>query len=260
MHRIGAGPGNSDGWMGDINSGSVLLFTCTAPVSSIDLQRESIKKQLESIQKQAAGAVQVKSKTEPEFISPIQPSLLPGPAPISFLQMDCPALSAKEADRLISFAAEREQLSPDILKAVIRQESGFKPCAVSEKGAEGLMQLMPETARELNVANPFDPEQNVRGGAALLKRLLARYGGDLSLALGAYNAGATRVDEAGGVPEIDETQNYVASILSDLDTETKATEAEPKDVTANANQSVVLHVSLDPDQISPAIVRVSVPK
>ena len=203
-----------------------------APVSSIDLQRESIKKQLESIQKQAA----------------------------SFLQMDCPALSAKEADRLISFAAEREQLSPDILKAVIRQESGFKPCAVSEKGAEGLMQLMPETARELNVANPFDPEQNVRGGAALLKRLLARYGGDLSLALGAYNAGATRVDEAGGVPEIDETQNYVASILSDLDTETKATEAEPKDVTANANQSVVLHVSLDPDQISPAIVRVSVPK
>ncbi len=117
------------------------------------------------------------------------------------------------------------------------------------------MQLMPETAREFNVANPFDAKQNVRGGAALLKQLLERYGGDLSLALGAYNAGAMRVDQAGGVPQIDETQNYVASIIGSLETETPA-----RNTAENANQTVVLHVSLKPDQISPATVRVNLPK
>ena len=78
------------------------------------------------------------------------------------------------------------------------------------------MQLMPATAQELGVFDPFDPGENIRGGASLLKQLLARYGGDVRLALSAYNAGSQRVEEAGGVPEIPETQDYVAAITGDI--------------------------------------------
>jgi soluble lytic murein transglycosylase-like protein len=99
---------------------------------------------------------------------------------------------------------------------VIKQESGFRPCAVSPVGAQGLMQLMPDTADQLRVADAFDPAQNVNGGAAYLKQLLTKYKGDIKLTLGAYNAGPKRTDDAGGVPNIPETQNYVASILADM--------------------------------------------
>ena len=118
------------------------------------------------------------------------------------------------------------------------------------------MQLMPETAQELNVADPFDPWQNVRGGAAFLKQLLKRYNGDLSLALSAYNAGSTRVDQAGGVPEIDETQNYVANIMNEL------SPSAPKNPVSSTGtgRSVVLHVTLNPDQIAPAAVSVNLPQ
>jgi len=98
----------------------------------------------------------------------------------------------------------------------MKQESGFKPCAVSVRGAQGLMQLMPATADLLHVADPFDPQQNVEGGAAFLKQLLGRYKGDLRLALVAYNAGTLRADQPANTPYPAETQNYLASIFAQL--------------------------------------------
>src|SRR5205085_361018 len=98
-----------------------------------------------------------------------------------------------------------------------RQESGSRPCAVSAKGAQGLMQLMPATSQQFGVADPFDARQNIQAGAKFLKQLLTRYGGDVTKALAAYNAGPGRVDQAGGaVPGIPETIHYVSSILSSL--------------------------------------------
>jgi len=102
------------------------------------------------------------------------------------------------------------------LRAVIAKESSFRPCAVSSAGAMGLMQLMPGTASDLNVANPFDPEENVFAGSRFLRYLLNRYNGDTALALGAYNAGPTRVDRNKKVPDIPETQAYVSGILGML--------------------------------------------
>jgi len=132
------------------------------------------------------------------------------PAPVA----DCDPLPADEIDSLVRQAAKHQNLDEAVLRNVIRQESGFRPCAVSAKGAMGLMQLMPGTAGDLGVQNPFDPSSNVEAGARFLKSLLARYGGDLSLALGAYNAGPAKVDGAGSVPNIPETRDYIKRILS----------------------------------------------
>lgn len=122
-------------------------------------------------------------------------------------------IEGKYAD-LINEAAEKYSLDPALLKAVIKQESGFNSKATSWCGAQGLMQLMPETARSLGVSNPYDPKENIMGGARYLRGLLDRFNNDVSLALAAYNAGPGAVKRYGGVPPYRETQNYVASILS----------------------------------------------
>jgi hypothetical protein len=100
-----------------------------------------------------------------------------------------------------------------LLDALIRTESAYNPNAVSHKGAMGLMQLMPATARRLRVADPFDPEQNIRGGVAEFARLMERYSGRVELALAAYNAGEGAVSKYGGIPPFRETRNYVARIM-----------------------------------------------
>jgi hypothetical protein len=100
-----------------------------------------------------------------------------------------------------------------LVKAVIRAESCFDPYAISSKGAEGLMQLMPETSKKLNVANPFDPHENIKGGVKYLKYLLDRFNYDLKLSLAAYNAGETTVSQVNGVPNYRETKSYVAEVL-----------------------------------------------
>src|SRR5689334_59231 len=110
---------------------------------------------------------------------------------------DCDTLSEAAVQPMILDAARVHEIQPNLLRAVIEQESGYRPCAVSRKGAQGLMQLMPSTAEDLGVRNPFDPKSNIAGGAKFLKMLLEKYQGDLARALGAYNAGPTTVDEAG---------------------------------------------------------------
>lgn len=115
---------------------------------------------------------------------------------------------------MVSKAAQRYQLDPALINAVIYQESGFRNNAISSPGAVGLMQLMPDTARSLGVNDPFNPQQNIDGGAQLLRQMLDRYNGQLDLALAAYNAGPAAVDKYGGIPPYAETQNYVQNVLS----------------------------------------------
>src|SRR6266540_1202700 len=118
-------------------------------------------------------------------------------------------------DQHIRSAAEKYGLAPPLLKAVMAVESNFNPAAVSEKGATGLMQLMPATARDMYVADIFDPAQNIEGGARYLRLLQDRFGGDLEKVLAAYNAGPERVLRHGGaVPPIPETQAYVRKVLA----------------------------------------------
>jgi soluble lytic murein transglycosylase-like protein len=131
----------------------------------------------------------------------------------TFTPIPRPAPSAQSPfAELIRAAAEKHGLEEALLTAVIAAESNFDPRAVSRKGARGLMQLMPETAADYGVADSFDPAQNIDGGACYLKDLLARYDGDLRLALAAYNAGPERVERARGVPPIAETQAYVKRV------------------------------------------------
>ncbi len=117
---------------------------------------------------------------------------------------------------MIEDIAPRQNISAALVREVVRQESGFYPCAVSSKGAVGLMQLMPATQVQFQVKNPFSPKESLEAGSKLLRDLLDRYHGDLSLALSAYNAGSQRVDKTGTVPEIPETKNYVLGILNRL--------------------------------------------
>jgi len=119
-------------------------------------------------------------------------------------------------DPTIKAAATVFGLSTDLLKAVIIHESGGNPRAVSSKGAKGLMQLTDGTARDLGVTNPFDPVQNIFGGARFLAGLLKRFGGDLELALASYNAGMGAVLKYGGIPPFKETQDYVSRIVASL--------------------------------------------
>ena len=120
----------------------------------------------------------------------------------------------KDYDRIITVKSSKYKIEPAIIRAVITAESNWNPGAVSNKGAIGLMQLMPSTARDMRVINPLDPEENIEGGTRYLRHLLNRFNGDIELALAAYNAGPARVEKSGGIPPIPETKKFVKKVLS----------------------------------------------
>ena len=118
-----------------------------------------------------------------------------------------------EIQRLVTESCTKHGVDPKLVMALIQQESGFNQNALSKAGAQGLMQLMPATAKSLGVQNAFNPEQNIEGGVKYLKGLLDRFHGNKILALAAYNAGPNAVKKYNGVPPYKETQNYVRNIL-----------------------------------------------
>jgi hypothetical protein len=134
---------------------------------------------------------------------------------------------------VVNTASGHYRLDPDLVSSVIRAESGFNVHAVSRKGAQGLMQLMPGTASQLGVPNAFDPQANVEGGAKYLRELLERYNFDLVKALAAYNAGPQRVEQFGGVPPYYETRAYVARVVRDFNKK----KAAQRKVSASAKNS-----------------------
>ena len=127
-----------------------------------------------------------------------------------------PISSAKDLNDVVNEASGRYQLDPDLVNSVIKAESGFNARAVSPKGAQGLMQLMPGTASQLGVPNVFDPRANVDGGTKYLRELMERYNFDIVKALAAYNAGPQRVEQFRGIPPYYETRTYVARIVRDF--------------------------------------------
>lgn len=196
--------------------------------ASIERQRRSLEEQRSSFEKQRASVEQQLHAVQPEnslFTAAARPvavvSWVPG-------DPECRRIPPAEIQAYIEQVAKRESLAPELLHVVIARESSFLPCAVSPKGAMGMMQLMPGTASDLGVSNPFDPAENIDGGARYLSYLMQRFGGDLKLALAAYNAGPRRVDDYRGVPPIPETVSYVSRILRELQAASpKPTAAQP---------------------------------
>jgi soluble lytic murein transglycosylase-like protein len=184
----------------------VVILAVPGWAQSLLAQRASVERQMASIRRQ---------RGEVRDVAPV--SVAVRPVPVAVARLPCAGIEAPELGRMIELAAVANQVSPDLVREVARQESAFRPCAVSPKGAEGLMQLMPATQASLGVEDPFDPEESLMAGARLLRELLSRYNGSLPLALSAYNAGPKRVDRANGIPPIAETRNYVAQILSRID-------------------------------------------
>ena len=172
---------------------------------------QSIAKQRMAVIKQVAGVMGKAPTPSASFFT------VPWvETPVPFSLPPCDPIPAAELDKLVGEASQQQGVKAELIRAVIAEESGARPCAVSWKGAQGLMQLMPATSEQFGVKNPFDPRQNVEAGTELLKQLLTKYNNDVSLALAAYNAGEARVDKDGGVPQIQETQSYVTDIQSQL--------------------------------------------
>jgi soluble lytic murein transglycosylase-like protein len=159
---------------------------------------------------------------------------------------------------VINTISDRHHLDPDLISSVIHAESGFNPRAVSPKGARGLMQLMPQTASKLGVANSFDPGANVEGGTRYLSELLERYNFDLIKALAAYNAGPGRVEQYRGVPPYYETRAYVAKIVRDFNRK-KLAERKAAAAAAKLNKVVKPPTTVKQAAAAPALASQSSP-
>ena len=152
------------------------------------------------------------------IVEKVLPDEVPYPEPVTATEADAeetsPSLEGTPYDEIIAALSEAHGVDPMLVKALIQVESNYKPRARSPKGAMGLMQLMPSTAREYKVGNPFDPKANIEAGIKHLKGLIDRFGDRVELALAAYNAGEGAVKKFNGVPPYRETRDYVSKILS----------------------------------------------
>jgi soluble lytic murein transglycosylase-like protein len=165
-------------------------------------QEASVEKQRASIRAQQTAAV----AQDPSFFV----TNLPDPETVrEFIAPD-------KVREIVDAGAKESGLDTDLVRAVVRKESAYNPWATSIKGAQGLMQLMPSVQMQFGVTDPYDPKQNVAAGTRLLRQLLDQFSGDVPRALGAYNAGSTRVEQWGGVPPFPETMQYVTGILSEI--------------------------------------------
>ncbi len=159
------------------------------------------------------GFVEMSGLEIDRVLPPEPPEPLAGAPPSAAPSPGKPAASVRE---MVAGAAWRYGIDPDFVASVVKAESGFRPAAVSPKGAQGLMQLMPGTAAGLGVANAFDPAENLDGGTKYLRQLLDQYGGDAVKALAAYNAGPGRVEQYGGLPPYRETRAYVTRVIEEF--------------------------------------------
>jgi soluble lytic murein transglycosylase-like protein len=169
--------------------------------SAMEKQRAAIAIQRQAVRKQSEMAAQWRGASSSEIDAPAA---------------DCDPMADPELSLLLDRAAKQHQLQPKLIRGVIEQESAFHACAISAKGAKGLMQLMPATIEQFKVTDVFDPQQNIEAGATFLRQLLDKYKGDIKLALAAYNAGPATVDKTGGIPDIKETQDYVEQIMKKI--------------------------------------------
>jgi len=157
----------------------------------------------------------VSAKSAPTVSPAIGPVIAGQSPPATTAGDDSSApLTNERLEELIKTVSERHNVDPALVRAVIRTESNGNPAAVSNRGAQGLMQLMPSTAMDLGVSNIFNPQENIDAGVRYLRQQLVRYNGDLDKALAAYNAGPGAVDRAGGVPKYRQTQEYVRKVTN----------------------------------------------
>lgn len=166
------------------------------------------------------------------------------PAPVA------PELDKKPADlnRIVAAASDKHRIDPDLITSVIHAESSFNPKARSPKGAQGLMQLMPDTASKLGVLDAYEPSANVDAGTKYLRELLLRYNGDMVKALAAYNAGPLRIQQYNGVPPYRETRAYVAKVVQEFNRKKLAERKSSKANTAKSAAPASKPESADPNQ------------
>ena len=169
---------------------------------------QGVQKRIEEIQ-QRAGVDSFASRLEAAGAPVVSGAVAPRNP---FGDSIRPSANTVQLQAMADGVARREGVDPKLLRAIIETESGWNPLAVSNKGAQGLSQLMPDTARELGVTSPLDPEQNLTGGARYLKQMLAKFS-DPNLAVAAYNAGPGAVSKYGGIPPFAETQAYVKRVM-----------------------------------------------
>lgn len=188
-----------------------LLTLCSATLVAVSARADVIDIGADGTVTRVTGPAVIYSTNLRETV-PIQPAV-PAYSPPSPSRMAGLAIPPSDIRRTIGYVAQAHQLPADLLTAIAWQESRFQPRALSPKGALGVMQLMPNTARALGV-DPNDVVGNITGGARLIRSLLVRYQGNTALALAAYNAGAGAVDRYGGIPPYAETQDYVRAVLN----------------------------------------------
>ena len=170
------------------------LYLSGAADDYVDIPRDQVVR-FEPAEEPLAPPPQTQAQTQTQTLTPSRPATI---------------------GDMVSAASSRNRVDPDLVISVIHAESNFDPRAISPKGAQGLMQLMPKTAASLGVVNPMDPAANVEGGTRYLSELLAQYNNDIIKALAAYNAGPERVDQYHGLPPYRETINYVSRIVRDF--------------------------------------------